>query len=79
MDTIITNLENLIKHNKVIGISISGGLDSTLLAYLLHDIKYKTNTDTCTGSKNLRCNQCWQCCERSWAFAKNNLIDTGKM
>jgi 7-cyano-7-deazaguanine synthase in queuosine biosynthesis len=220
MDTIITNLENLIKNNKVIGISISGGLDSTLLAYLLHDIKYKTNSDislkffcvprpddsivharrivdyidsqfnqstsvihcvgqgdlhhseqvksgmreaiqkydldilvsavtknpeicdppeylpnyaygsflekdgtpyngpvrvkpqnpkfinpfwdntkadtvrlikdlnlteipkithTCTGSKTLRCNQCWQCCERAWAFAKNNLIDTGTM
>jgi hypothetical protein len=220
MNKILVDLENLIKNNKVIGISISGGLDSTLLAYLLHDIKYKTNSDvslkffcvprpddsiiharrivnyidnkfnqstsiiysvgqgdlhhseqvksgmkeaiqthdldilvsavtknpesceppeylsnyrydafresdgtpyngpvrvkpknpkivspfwditkeetvrlmkeldltdipsithTCTGSKSLRCNLCWQCCERAWAFAKNNLIDTGTM
>lgn len=220
MNTILVDLENLIKNNKIIGISISGGVDSTLLAYLLHDIKYKTNSDvilkffcvprpddslvhaqrivdyidnhfnqppstihcvgrgdlhhseqvksgmmeaiqsydldvlvsavtknpescdppeylsnykygeftdpngtpyngpvrvkpknpkivspfwditkehtvrlikelnlteipkithTCTGSKTLRCNRCWQCCERAWGFAKNNLIDTGTM
>jgi hypothetical protein len=220
MNKILVDLEHLIKNNKVIGVSISGGMDSTLLAYLLHDIKYKTNsevslkffcvprpddsivhsqrimnyidnhfnqppsmiysvgrgdlhhteqvksgikeaiqthdldillsgvtknpescdppeylpnykydyfkdldgtpyngpvriksthqkiinpfwditkeeivklikeldlmdiptiTHTCTGSKSLRCNQCWQCCERAWAFAKNNLIDTGTM
>lgn len=220
MNNILVDLENLIKNNKIIGITVSGGVDSTLLAYLLHDIKYKTNSDvtlkffcvprpddsmihaqrivdyidqhfnqtpsiihqvgsgdlhhskqvrsgmiealqnyeldillqavtknpescdppeylqnyrygefkepdgtpyngpirvkpqhpkvvspfwdvtkaeivrlikelnlteiptithTCTGSKSLRCNQCWQCCERAWAFAKNNLIDTGTM
>ena len=36
-------------------------------------------THTCTGSKSIRCNRCWQCCERSWAFNKNNFIDTGTM
>jgi hypothetical protein len=36
-------------------------------------------THTCTGSKSTRCNACWQCCERAWAFKKNNLIDTGTM
>ena len=220
MNTILSDLENLIKSHKTIGISISGGIDSTLLAYLLHDIKYKTNSDvklvffcvprpddsiihaqrivdyidkefnqspsqlhsvgngdlyhaeqvksgmreaiqkyeldilvtgvtknpedldppqylpnykyntfqnpdgtyyngpirvkplnpkfispfwniskeetvklikelnlteipnithTCTGSKDIRCNKCWQCCERAWAFYKNNMIDTGTM
>lgn len=36
-------------------------------------------THTCTGSKSIRCNRCWQCCERSWAFDKNNFTDTGTM
>jgi hypothetical protein len=36
-------------------------------------------THTCTGSKSKRCGVCWQCCERAWAFAKNDLIDTGTM
>lgn len=220
MNKILLDLEHIIKSNKVVGISVSGGLDSTLLAYLLHDIKYKLNSDvqlkyfcvprpddsiahvqrivqyidahfnqppseihivgdgtlhhseqvksgmreavqkyeldvlvtgvtktpescdppeylpnyeygkfvepdgtpyngpvrvktqnpkfinpfwditkvetvklvkdlnlsfipeithTCTGSKSLRCNRCWQCCERAWAFSKNDLIDTGTM
>jgi hypothetical protein len=36
-------------------------------------------THTCTGSKLLRCEKCWQCCERAWAFNKNNFVDTGTM
>jgi hypothetical protein len=36
-------------------------------------------THTCTGSKTIRCNKCWQCCERAWAFAKNDFIDKGTM
>ena len=36
-------------------------------------------THTCTGSKSIRCGVCWQCCERAWAFAKNNFIDEGTM
>jgi tRNA(Ile)-lysidine synthase TilS/MesJ len=36
-------------------------------------------THTCTGSKTVRCNKCWQCCERAWAFSKNNFIDIGAM
>lgn len=215
MDSILNNLETIVKNNRVVGISVSGGLDSTLLAYLLHDIKYKLDSDTCfkffcvdrpddsivharrivdyidnhfnqprseiyvvgngslhhteqvrsgmkeaitnhdldllvtgvtknpdellpnyaydsfkdpdgtlyngpvrvkpinpkfvnpfwdvtkeqtvkiikelnlidipqithtcTGSKTTRCNRCWQCCERAWAFLKNDFIDTGTM
>ena len=33
---------------------------------------------TCTESTELRCNACWQCRERAWAFNKLNLIDVGK-
>jgi 7-cyano-7-deazaguanine synthase in queuosine biosynthesis len=36
-------------------------------------------THTCTESKLLRCNTCWQCRERAWAFKENNFIDTGTM
>lgn len=36
-------------------------------------------THTCTGSRTTRCNRCWQCCERAWAFLKNDYIDTGTM
>ena len=36
-------------------------------------------THTCTASKTTRCGICWQCCERAWAFYKNDLIDTGIM
>ena len=36
-------------------------------------------THTCTGSKSTRCNACWQCCERAWAFAENDFIDKGTM
>ena len=215
MDSILNNLEAIVKNNRVVGISVSGGLDSTLLAYLLHNIKYKLDSDvrfmffcvnrpddsitharrivdyidkqfnqhrseiyivgngdlhhteqvrsgmreainqhhldllvtgvtknpeellpnydydkfkdadgtpyngpvrvkpanpkfvnpfwditkketvkmikdlnlidiprithTCTGSKTTRCNRCWQCCERAWAFLENDFIDTGRM
>jgi NH3-dependent NAD+ synthetase len=33
---------------------------------------------TCTESIELRCNFCWQCQERAWAFSKLNLLDVGK-
>ena len=36
-------------------------------------------THTCTESKTLRCNVCWQCRERAWAFEVNNYIDPGTM
>lgn len=36
-------------------------------------------THTCTGSKDIRCGRCWQCCERAWGFNQNNFIDTGTM
>lgn len=36
-------------------------------------------THSCTGSKSIRCGRCWQCCERAWAFSKNDFIDKGTM
>lgn len=36
-------------------------------------------THTCTTSKTIRCNKCWQCCERAWAFSENNFVDIGVM
>lgn len=33
---------------------------------------------TCTESNDLRCNVCWQCRERAWAFQQLGLVDTGK-
>lgn len=38
-----------------------------------------TISHTCTESLLLRCNKCWQCKERSWAFTTLNLIDIGEM
>jgi NH3-dependent NAD+ synthetase len=32
---------------------------------------------TCTESIELRCNYCWQCQERRWAFKNLNIIDLG--
>lgn len=34
---------------------------------------------TCTTSKTVRCGRCWQCCERQWAFNKNDYEDKGTM
>ena len=34
---------------------------------------------SCTESKLLRCNHCWQCKERKWAFEVNNFTDPGTM
>lgn len=36
-------------------------------------------THSCTEQKNGRCNKCWQCTERAWAFNKLNKVDTGKI
>lgn len=38
-----------------------------------------TITHTCTESKLLRCNNCWQCKERAWGFAQNDIVDIGTM
>jgi 3'-phosphoadenosine 5'-phosphosulfate sulfotransferase (PAPS reductase)/FAD synthetase len=34
-------------------------------------------THTCTEQSHGRCNQCWQCRERIWAFKQLDRIDTG--
>lgn len=36
-------------------------------------------THSCTEQSVGRCNQCWQCTERAWAFEKLNKIDTGTL
>lgn len=36
-------------------------------------------THSCTEQSIGRCNQCWQCNERAWAFEKLNKIDTGSL
>lgn len=49
------------------------------------ELVYKNNleylidiTHSCTEMQLTRCNICWQCTERAWAFKKLNKIDTGK-
>jgi 7-cyano-7-deazaguanine synthase in queuosine biosynthesis len=32
---------------------------------------------SCTDLTNTRCNRCWQCGERAWAFKERGLVDTG--
>lgn len=34
-------------------------------------------THSCTEQQIGRCNQCWQCNERAWAFKELSLLDTG--
>jgi len=34
-------------------------------------------THTCTEQQIGRCNTCWQCLERAWAFTELNIQDTG--
>lgn len=34
-------------------------------------------THTCTEQQVGRCDRCWQCTERAWAFSKLNIADTG--
>jgi hypothetical protein len=34
-------------------------------------------THSCTEKQDGRCNLCWQCTERAWAFSKLKSIDTG--
>ena len=36
-----------------------------------------TMSHTCTQVPVGRCNECWQCKERAWAFEQNNMLDYG--
>ena len=36
-------------------------------------------THSCTEMKLTRCNLCWQCKERAWAFKQLNKVDIGKL
>lgn len=45
-----------------------------------HDLQDLFNiTHSCTEQQVGRCNQCWQCRERAWAFNELNLVDTGTL
>lgn len=47
-------------------------------AYVDYDIMDLLKlTHTCTECEFGRCNSCWQCRERIWAFDKLNIIDVG--
>lgn len=53
---------------------------SLLLAKELNQLEAISKiTHTCTENKTLRCNKCWQCLERSWAFKNLNINDVGRM
>lgn len=43
----------------------------------LYDIMKLSHT--CTESHDARCNKCWQCGERAWAFDQCNYTDPGKL
>jgi hypothetical protein len=53
--------------------------DTVRLAIELNLTELMELTHTCTESKTLRCNNCWQCKERAWGFSENNFIDPGTM
>jgi 7-cyano-7-deazaguanine synthase in queuosine biosynthesis len=36
-------------------------------------------THSCTEQQVGRCNRCWQCQERAWAFRRHNKQDTGTL
>jgi hypothetical protein len=41
------------------------------------DLTYITHS--CTEQSIGRCNQCWQCTERAWAFSSIKMVDNGKL
>ena len=49
------------------------------LANQIGFIDCQTISHTCTESLTIRCNKCWQCQERAWAFKINNYVDLGNM
>jgi len=56
-------------------------MDKSHTVQLVHDLGLDwipTMSHTCTDSADIRCNKCWQCKERAWAFDKIGLIDYGK-
>jgi len=36
-------------------------------------------THSCTEQQVGRCNQCWQCTDRAWAFKQLDKTDTGQL
>ena len=44
---------------------------------LLEDFELVNLTHSCTEKKVGRCNVCWQCTERAWAFSRLGIKDTG--
>jgi 7-cyano-7-deazaguanine synthase in queuosine biosynthesis len=71
---------NVSNEKKIIQPFIKTYKDTTVkLAIELGLFDLMSITHTCTESKTLRCNICWQCKERAWAFSANNFIDLGTM
>lgn len=60
-----------LNYNKTITVQIAHHLQ---ILDLISNVSH-----TCTERVNERCEICWQCRERSWAFESLDLIDTGKM
>lgn len=54
--------------------------DCTLELYYQENVSELLElTHTCTEQVKGRCNKCFQCNERSWAFSKLGIIDPGKL
>jgi hypothetical protein len=52
--------------------------DEILRLMVDNDLGHLANiTHSCTEQSNGRCNKCWQCTERKWAFNKVGKTDTG--
>lgn len=60
-----------IEYDKTITLQIANHFN------IINDVSLISHT--CTESKKIRCNKCWQCKERIWAFNKLNYIDVGLM
>lgn len=64
-------IKPFISHDKSTVITLANELG------VLDDISKVSHS--CTQSKAVRCNTCWQCLERKWAFDKLGLKDIGTM
>ena len=51
----------------IVGLAIECGL-TDIMEY----------THSCTETPDLRCNECWWCQERAWAFEQHNYTDPGR-
>ena len=67
---------------KVNQIYLNLKFDKTHVVRIAHELglySLFSMSHTCTQSKMYRCNECWQCRERAWAFKELGLQDSGEM